>query len=362
MTQLSVDIQLRYPAFTLEFSHAFADRGITALFGRSGSGKSSLLRVIAGFERGGSGRVTFGREVWMNGRRSRAPHRRGVGFVFQDARLFSHLTARQNLDYAHKRAAAWPARYSYDDVVEVLDLAPLFARRPGQLSGGEKQRVAIGRALLSRPRLLPLDEPLAALDEGRKGEILPYLERVRDEAGVAMIYVSHSAAEVARLANEVVVIEAGRVLRAGAAAEVLADPDVAPTGPQGVGAVIAARVVALHADGLSEIDAGGVPLFLTGHAHAPGTMLRLRVAAHEVILSRRAPAGLSALNVLPGTVAEVRASAGPSALVLLDTPAGRLLARVTNRSIAALGLAPGVTAHAILKSVATTPDDVGVTG
>jgi molybdate transport system ATP-binding protein len=360
MAELCVDIRLRFPEFSLDLAETFAGEGVTALFGPSGSGKSTLLRVIAGFERAAGGRISFGDEVWMAGRTHLAPHRRGVGFVFQDARLFPHLTTRRNLDYAVKRAANWPARYSFDDVIDVLDLAPLFARRAGQLSGGERQRVAIGRALLARPRLLLLDEPLAALDEARKAEILPYLERVRDEARVPMIYVSHSAGEVARLANRVVVLDAGRVLRTGPVAEVFADPGLSPAGPRGVGAVLAARMVAHHDDGLSEIDAGGARLFLPGLVCAPGTGLRIRVAAHDVILSREAPTGLSALNILPGTVVEVHLGDGPGAIVALDTPAGRLLARITRRSVAALGLAPGVPAHAILKSVATAPQDVGV--
>lgn len=362
MTSLSVDIRLAFPEFSLDVAQDFPNEGVTALFGASGSGKSTLLRIIAGFERGATGRVAFGDEVWMGARRHLAPHRRGVGYVFQEARLFPHLTARGNLDYAAKRAARREVGYSFDDVVDVLDLAPLFARRAGLLSGGERQRVAIGRALLTNPRLLLLDEPLAALDDARKAEILPYLERVCDAAHVPMIYVSHSASEVARLASRVVVLEAGRVRREGSAVEIFADPTLAPAGPRALGALLSGRVVAHHSDGLTEIDAGGIPLHLPRLACNPGTALRLRVAAHEVILSRAAPKGLSALNILPGTVAEISAGEGPGVIVALDTPAGRLLASITRRSVAALGLAPGVEAHAILKSVATTPGDVGLGG
>lgn len=362
MTALSVDIRVAFSDFTLEVTQDFANEGVTALFGPSGSGKSTLLRIIAGFERGAQGRVAFGDEVWTDKRHHLAPHRRGVGYVFQEARLFPHLTARGNLDYAAKRAAKRDVGYGFDDVVEVLDLSPLFARRAGQLSGGERQRVAIGRALLTNPRLLLLDEPLAALDEARKAEILPYLERVRDEARVPMIYVSHSASEVARLASRVVVLEAGRVRRAGPVVDIFADPSLTPAGKRELGALLTGRVVAHHDDGLTEIDAGGVTLHLPRLACAPGAALRMRVAAHEVILSREAPTGLSALNILPGKVAEISAGEGPSMIVALDTPAGRLLATVTRRSVAALGLAPGVQAFAILKSVATAPGDVGLAG
>jgi molybdate transport system ATP-binding protein len=359
MAGLSVDIHLHYPEFTLDLAQSFANEGVTALFGPSGSGKSTLLRVIAGFERAATGRVSFGDEVWMDGKAWMPPHRRGVGFVFQDARLFPHLTARQNLDYAHKRAANLPARYSFDDIVDVLDLAPLFARRPGQLSGGEKQRVAMGRALLARPRLLLLDEPLAALDDARKAEILPYLERVRDDARVPMLYVSHSAAEVARLANTVVALAGGRVLGAGPVAEVFGDPALMPAGPRAIGAVLMVSVVAHHDDGLSELDAGGERLFLPRVAAEPGSSFRVRIAAHDVILSRSRPEGLSALNILSGTIADIREGEGPGAIVVLDTPAGRVLSRVTRRSVARLGLAPGIACHAVLKTVSIAPEDVG---
>ena len=241
----------------------------------------------------------------------------------------------------------------------MLGIDGLLARRPAGLSGGERQRVAIGRALLARPRLMLFDEPLAALDAARKAEILPYLERIRDAAGVPMLYVSHSSSEVARLATTVVVIAAGQVVRAGPTAQVLGDPSVTPTGVRAAGAVLAAKVVTHHDDGLSEIDAGGIRLMLPRVTQAPGGALRIRVAAHDVILSREVPSGLSALNVIPGKISAVHTGEGPGAIVALDTPAGALLARVTRRSVARLGLAPGGTCHAILKSVAIAPEDVG---
>jgi molybdate transport system ATP-binding protein len=227
------------------------------------------------------------------------------------------------------------------------------------LSGGERQRVALGRALLSGASLILADEPLAALDAARKAEILPYFERLRDDGRVPVLYVTHSAAEVARLATTVVVLEEGRVVRQGAAQEVLSDPAVTPTGVREAGAVLEATVAAHHDDGLTELDAGGVPLFVPRVAQAPGARLRLRIAAQEVLLSRAAPQGLSALNVLPGTVAAVREGEGPGSLVSVDTPAGVVLARVTRRSAAGLGLAPGVACHAIVKTVGIGPGDVG---
>jgi molybdate transport system ATP-binding protein len=227
------------------------------------------------------------------------------------------------------------------------------------LSGGEKQRVAIGRAFLSAPRLILADEPLAALDEARKAEILPYFERLRDEVNVPILYVSHSASEVARLATTVVALDSGRVVAQGPAAEVLGDPAILPAGAREAGAVLTARVARHHEDGLTELDAGGLPLFLPSVRHAPGKMIRVRIAAHEVILARAWPDGLSALNILPGVVHEVRPGEGPGAIVAIDTKAGRVLARITRRSADSLGIAPGREVHAVVKTVSVAPADIG---
>jgi molybdate transport system ATP-binding protein len=203
------------------------------------------------------------------------------------------------------------------------------------------------------------DEPLAALDEARKSEILPYFERLRDELAIPMLYVSHSASEVARLATTVVALQNGKVIGQGRASDVLADPMLTPLGVQAVGALLSARVVTHHSDGLSELDASGTPLFVPKVASAPGDWLRLRIAAKEVILSRTRPEGLSALNILPGTVSSVRAGDGPGAIVSVQTKAGTVLARVTQRSVQALDLAEGIACFAIVKSVGISPGDVG---
>lgn len=246
--------------------------------------------------------------------------------------------------------------------VEMLGIGPLLDRRPAALSGGEKQRVAIGRALLSAPKLILADEPLAALDDARKAEILPYFERLRDEVSWPILYVSHSASEVARLATTVVALDNGRVTAQGPAADVLGNPQRRPGGARDVGAVLTARILRHHDDGLTELEAGGLPLFLPHVAAAPGTGLRIRIAAHDVILARDRPQGLSALNILPGTIAEMRAGDGPGAIVALDTAAGRVLARVTRRSANAMGLAPGVSVHAVIKTVAVAATDIGAVG
>jgi len=358
---LSVALTHTLPGLSLDVAFE-APAGVTSLFGRSGTGKTTVVNAVAGLLRPDSARIKLGSEVLVDTEAGLfvPAHKRAVGYVFQEGRLFPHLDVHANLLYGPrvKRQTIDPVAVNH--VIEMLGIGGLLKRSPAALSGGEKQRVAIGRALLSDPSLLLLDEPLAALDEPRKAEILPYLERIRDEAGVPMLHVSHSAAEVARLATTVVVLDAGQVTRIGPAAEVLADPAVAPTGVRDVGAVIAAQVVRHHDDGLSELDAGGTALMLPRVAQAPGVHLRVRIAAHDVILSLAPPEGLSALNSLAGTVAEVRLGDGPGAIVSVDTPAGRLLARITRRSVARLGLAPGVACHAILKTVAIAPQDVGV--
>ncbi|MCB1390199.1 MAG: molybdenum ABC transporter ATP-binding protein [Rhodobacteraceae bacterium] len=355
---LIVQIRHRQGDFLLDASFE-APAGITVLFGRSGSGKSTLVNAVAGLLRPQEGRIAVDGRVLFDAAAGIClpPHLRRLGYVFQEGRLFPHLSVRQNLLYGRWFTPAGARRDSLDRVVAMLGIDALLDRRPAALSGGEKQRVAIGRALLASPGLLLADEPLAALDEARKAEILPYFERLRGT--VPILYVSHSAAEVARLATTVVVLDGGRVVRQGPATEVLADPAVTPVGARAAGALLVARVVRHHADGLSELDAGGHPLFLPQVPQVPGGTLRVRIAAHDVILSRARPEGLSALNILPGVVHEVRAGEGPGAIVSVETTAGRLLARVTRRSAEALGLAPGAACHAVIKTVAVAPEDVG---
>lgn len=357
---LEVSLKHAFAGFTLD-AQFYAPPGVTVLFGRSGSGKTTIVNAVAGLLLPDQGRIAAGDWVLLDtkaGRRLR-PHQRRIGYIFQEGRLFPHLSVRQNLCYGTWFAPKDVPREDMGRIVDLLGLGALLDRRPGALSGGEKQRVAIGRALLSAPKLILADEPLAALDESRKAEILPYLERLRDEVNIPILYVSHAASEVARLATTVVAIEAGRVIAQGSAAQVLGDPAILPAGAREAGALITARVVRHHDDGLSELEANGIALFLPRLAHTPGTLLRLRIAAHDVILSRNRPEGLSALNILPGRVQDIRAGTGPGAIVAIDTAAGRVLARVTRRSATALGLVPGVGVHAIVKSVSVAPADVG---
>ena len=355
---LSVSLNHRLPGFTLDLSFE-APPGLTALFGRSGAGKTTVVNAVAGLVTPERGRIVADDGVLLDTAAgvNLPPHRRRVGYVFQDARLFPHLTVRQNLLYgrffAPKGAGADLAR-----IVDLLGIAALLGRRPGALSGGERQRVAIGRAILSNPRILLLDEPLAALDEPRKAEILPYFERLRDEVSVPILYVSHSAAEVARLATTVIVLENGKVTHQGTAATVLGDPAISPTGVREVGAVLEARVVTHHSDGLTELAAGGLPLLLPRIARASGDTVRVRIAAHDVILARQRPEGLTAQNVIEGTIAAIRPGTGPGMIVSVDTAAGRILARVTRRGATATGLAEGGSCWVVIKAVAIAPEDI----
>lgn len=355
---LRIRVQHAFAGFDLDVDTDLPP-GVSVLFGPSGSGKTTLINAVAGLIRPDQGRIVVDGWVLTDtaSRHNIAPHRRRIGYIFQDARLFPHLSVRQNLAYGRWFAPREAQANSMDRTVEMLGIGHLLTRRPATLSGGEKQRVAIGRALLSGPRLILADEPLAALDEARKAEILPYFERLRDEVAVPILYVSHASAEVARLATTVVALRAGRVIACGPPAQVLGDVGV--VGARGAASLLTARVVAHHADGLTELATAAGTLWLPRIADAAGATLRVRIMAQDVILSRDRPAGLSALNILQGTISDLRLGEGPGAMVTLAVGEDCLAARITRRSAEALGLAPGQTCHAVIKSVAVAPDDIG---
>lgn len=357
---MTLDIRLTHAFGGFDLDVALSvPAGVTVLFGPSGSGKTTVANAVAGLLRPDRGRIAVGDWVLLDtaARRDLPPHRRRLGYIFQDGRLFPHLTVRQNLLYGRWFAPRGARTESLSRVVDMLGIGALLQRHPGALSGGEKARVAIGRALLAGPRLILADEPLAALDDARKAEILPYFERLRDEVSVPILYVSHATAEVARLATTVVALRGGRVVAVGPPGLVLAD--VAAVGARGASSVLAARVVAHHADGLTELDTQGGPLWLPRLDTPPGRTLRVRIAAQDVILSHNRPAGLSALNILVGQITGIRLGDGPGALVTLAIGSDRLTARITRRSVDALALAPGQTCHAVIKTVAVAPEDVG---
>ena len=356
---LVLTLRLSFPDFTLDVDETLPTEGLTAIFGPSGCGKSTLLRVVAGLETRAEGRVALGPDMLQDGLRRTPPHRRGIGYVAQRPTLFAHLDVGANLAYADRRARHLPGP-SRLEVTEALDLAPLLPRDPASLSGGEAARAAIGRALLTRPRLLLLDEPLAALDEPRKAAILPYLERLRDRFGIPVLYVTHSVAEVARLATHLALMEAGRITRSGPAMDLMSDPDTAPAfGLREAGAVLHAQIAGHEDDGLSRLDTGAGTLLLPRIDAPSGTPLRIRILASDIILARTRPEGLSALNILPVTVVQVRIGDGPGALIRLRVGNDHLLARITRRSAIALRLAPGDAVFAILKSVSVAPASIG---
>jgi molybdate transport system ATP-binding protein len=359
---LEISIRKRLGAFALDAQFATRARGLTALFGPSGSGKSTIVAAIAGLLRPASGRIVAGGETLFDAARGIdvPAERRRVGYVFQDARLFPHLKVRDNLAYGLKRAPAGDRAIGFDAVVELLGIGPLLERRPLRLSGGEKQRVAIGRALLAQPRLLLMDEPLASLDAARRLEILPYVERLRDELGLRIVYVSHTLEEVLRLASTIVVVDAGRVVAQGTPAELAQRRDLQPFfGRFEAGAVLEGRVASHdEAHRLTRVDLGRHVLVLPRLALAAGAAVRVRVRARDVILAVAPPEGLSVQNVLPGVVTEIVEEPGSHAEVKLDAAGIALLARVTRDSVHRLGLAPGRPVFALVKSVAIDGDSV----
>ncbi len=347
---LEVAIRRAVPGFALDVDLA-AGPGVTALFGPSGAGKTTLARCVAGLARPDGGRITLDGRVLFDAGVDVPPHRRGVGYVFQEPRLFPHLSVRGNLLYGAPRGA------SPDAVAAMLGIGALLDRRPGGLSGGEAARVAIGRALLRAPQLLILDEPLAALDARRRDRVLPWLEGLR-EAGLPILYVSHAIEEVARLADTLVLMRGGRIARAGPLGGLLSDPEAAAEiGPSQAGAMLEGVVEAV-ADGLARVATPAGPLEVAFDGPV-GARLRIRIRAGDVIVATDPPRGLSALNVLPATVAAIRAGQGPGAMVSLRAGEGVLLARITRRSASSLGLRPGLAVWAVVKASGVARADVG---
>ncbi len=349
---------------TFQIEAAFeAGPGITALFGRSGAGKTSLISMIAGLVRPDSGRIVVEDRVLFDSDQGIdvPAHKRRLGYVFQDGRLFPHLTVEQNLLYGRWFTRAQDRYVPLNRVVALLDLEGLLARRPGSLSGGEKQRIAIGRALLASPKILLMDEPLASLDERRKQDILPYVERMRDEMGVPIVYVSHALTEVARLATTVVLVSEGRIEAAGATADILARVSLFPmTGRFEAGAVLECVVAGPDAQtGLMRLTSQAGDLLVPQLETPQGARLRVRVRARDVMIAIERPQGLSALNALPARVLEVR-SDPPYADVKLDADGVALLSRITDYSARALGLSPGREVFAVIKSTAFDRRSLGL--
>ncbi|WP_271898504.1 molybdenum ABC transporter ATP-binding protein [Candidatus Phyllobacterium onerii] len=335
-----------------------SDRGVTALFGRSGSGKTSIIRIIAGLSRPDQGRVVFDGDVLVDTKKGIfvPKYKRRFGYVFQEGRLFPHLTVQQNLNYGRWFTPKSRRSEDLSKIVELLGIGDILDRRPGKLSGGEKQRVAIGRALLSSPRMLLMDEPLAALDDTRKIEILPYLEALRDEMNIPIIYVSHSVSEVARLADRVIVMSEGKVAMAGTAADVLSQTSISiVTDRREAGSLVEGKVVNYDPKHkLTTIGFQTSKIYISGTEVAVGKGVRVHILAKDVMLSTIRPEQLSALNILEGTVSAITFESG-IADVQVDCQGTIILARITELSCGRLDLRPGMLVFAIIKTVALEP-------
>lgn len=356
---IEVAIRRRFPAFTLDIEFACGETGLTALFGPSGTGKTTVINAIAGLLRLDAGRISVAGRVLFDSRAGVfvPPIERRVGYVFQDARLFPHLDVEANIRFGWRRAAARMDEAEIARIVEMLALGALLRRRPAHLSGGEKARVALARALLSNPVILLLDEPLAALDAARKNEILPYLERLRDEGRVPMLYVSHSPEEVARLANEIVLIREGRAIAAGPLFDMLTNLEFGElAGGALYGAVIETTVVRhLLNEGLTMLAFAGGELAVPLMRQPVGSRLRTHIRAEDVMIAREEPRAISANNVLPVMISAFRESDASHVDVRLVCGESALLARITRASFARLALATRERVFAIVKSVTVAP-------
>ncbi|WP_202410258.1 molybdenum ABC transporter ATP-binding protein [Pseudomaricurvus sp. HS19] len=361
---INARFHLQYPDFSLQADLQLPATGVSVLFGHSGSGKTTLLRCIAGLQRAQEGELSFRGEVWQSAGHFLPTHKRPIGYVFQEASLLSHLTAQGNLDYAIKRAPVVDQPIQLQQAIELLGIGHLLKRRPEQLSGGERQRVAIARALLIQPQLLLMDEPLAALDTARKLEILPYLEKLKRELKLPILYVTHSPDEVAKLADYLVAMENGRVLAAGTLSDTLARLDFPIKLGEEAGVVLEGVVTELDAQWqLVKVQCLGGPVWLRDSGNDLHSLVRVRILARDVSLSASLHNDTSIINVLPAEVTDISVDEHEGlALVKLkitssstgtDTGSSSfLISRVTRRSAHLLGLEIGKRVWAQIKSVA----------
>ena len=348
---IQIQLALSFPAFKLEIDLDLPGRGVTALFGHSGSGKTTLLRCLAGLERAPQASIRVNGECWQDGRHFVPPHQRALGYVFQEASLFPHLSVRKNLAFGQP---APKNETELEAMAERLGIAHLLERRPERLSGGERQRVAIARALLTRPQILLMDEPLAALDLKRKQEILPYLERLHDELEIPLVYVSHSPDEVARLADHLVLMNEGQVVASGPLQDTLARIDLPAAFADDAGVVLDTCITAHdEQDRLSRLDFPGGYIFVSQQNRPLGQKLRCRIHARDVSLALQKQQDSSILNLVPARVVDCAETDNPAnVLVKLDANGTPLLARITRRSQRLLDLQPGKPVWAQIKAVA----------
>ncbi|MFO8154093.1 molybdenum ABC transporter ATP-binding protein [Thioalkalivibrio sp.] len=353
---IELRLDLERPGFRLTIDTEVPGRGVTALFGRSGCGKTTLLRCVAGLERSVRGRLVVNGETWQDADRFTPAHQRPLGYVFQEGQLFPHLSVEGNLRYGYRRIPAAERVVQPEEVTRLLGLETLLQRRVTEISGGQRQRVAMGRALLTSPRVLLMDEPLAALDAISKAEILPYLERLHDELSVPVLYVSHAIDEVSRLADHMLFMEDGAVRAEGALRELITRRDLPLAHAEGAAAVIEARVTG-HDDRhhLTELEFDGGKLVVSREHLQRSVRVRVRIMARDVAIHLTRPRDSSVLNCVPARVLDVSDDPHPGhVLVRLAVGDSTLLSRITRRSLAHLALQPGTDVYALVKSVAIT--------
>lgn len=354
---IKVHVTRQLGAFSLETRFESETAGITALFGRSGAGKTSIVNMLAGLLRPDRGHIDIDGTILFDSEKGidLRPEKRRLGYVFQESRLFPHYSVRRNLEYGMRRIPAAERRIAVDDVVDVLGIEPLLERRPGALSGGERQRVALGRALLASPKLLLMDEPLASLDAARKQEILSFIERLRDHFAVPMVYVSHSMDEIIRLADTLVLVDGGQVAAVGPVEELTSRLDLRPlTGRYEAGSVIAATVAGHdHPFNLTELSFAGGTFRIPRIDNPIGATVRVRVRARDVSLSVVKPEGVSQLNIFKGQIMEVDRTAADSNSTQIDIRVDigvPLWVRITRRALHDLGLQDGSEVYTLVKS------------
>jgi len=354
---LKVKVAKRRDGFALDAQFEAPTPGVVALFGRSGCGKTTTINIIAGLLAADEARVELDGHVLSDTATgiSVPPEERLIGYVFQDDRLFPHMSVLRNLRYGLKRTRAPQQTIGFDQIVQLLGLERLLQRQPYQLSGGERQRVSLGRALLSQPGMLLLDEPLAALDAARREEVLPYLERLRDNLSIPMVYVSHQFDEVLQLATHVVLMDAGRVVAQGSLSEVSLLPQLrAIVGPDSVGAVVDGVVTTVDQScGMAELRVGSGSLNVSVNRVSVGDQVRVQLLARDIILGTEEPRGLSVRNQLRGVVASVVDDEDDARLVTVDVGGINVLSRVTRGAVEALGLKGGMSVWVLVKAVST---------
>lgn len=354
MSGIHISLLDRLGDFNLDVSFTAAESGVTALFGRSGSGKTSVLRAVAGLQRAEQGHVSINGELWQDQHRFMPVHQRPLGYVFQEASLFPHLSVKGNLEYGWRRVSKPQRRIQFATVVDLLGIGPLLKRSSQSLSGGERQRVAIGRTLLTSPRLLLMDEPLSALDYAAKQTILPYLESLHDEFSIPSLYVTHDPNEAARLADQMILLDQGKVIAQGSAASLLTRLDLPLASYTDAASIIEGTISAHdHSYHLTWVSMHGGRLAVSREELAIGKLARVQIQARDVSLALKAHSDTSIINILPASVIDTRDISPSQLLVRLELLDGQtLLSRITRHSAMALGLHEGMMLYAQVKSVA----------